>query len=753
MIKKYPYLQDIDFLNKIYGQHNRSVYINATVLDWAERPLQDVKGKVISASISENGDSSVRRTANLSVKILDADELYNNIDSLFSINKKIFLETGLSNNFCHLGDRYYPNYPIIWFPFGVMIIQSCSVTHDVSGVTLNLSLGDKMCLLNGDAGGTIPASTNFESIDVLGTDGDLYSEWAKINDIIPEMVHHFGGEDLNNIIVNDIPNMIKQPMKWRGSNPLYLWEATAPSPDPEQYNRKEMFYTTIDSSPGEGWTRTNKIVYNYDAGYIFTEFTYPGELVAGAGDSVCTVLDKIKNTLGNYEYYYDVFGNFIFQEIKNYVNTTEWRTMYENTYKENSNTYLPYAYNTRLNADTYTLNNDFIISCNNAPQFNMIKNDFIVWGTRETSTGLKVPIRYHLAIDKRPDTSEDLVINMPICFDVDMYDKIKKCHYIDESFASLDSLKQKYPQGIVGKYYSVSENGSGNAPSIYTWVTDIDYYESLLSNYESGADNDTSAIRSSDLNASVKADYVKLPYAHYYETFTVPSTANCTEGQVAEWRDRLYFEGIIDSKNGLETNDYYAELVNEWPKLYDSENHKYNEDVLASPTTLDYWLDIIDNDSILNDFSVDAIGRRSYAKTDTECNCVFEPDIPDAVMVNTNDPQAIVDARSGMTLHQLKEYGLTPVQVPDAIFMSLTSGGTFNSCYQHVRQILTDYTDYNNSITITCLPMYHLEPNTRIYINEPDSGIQGEYLINTISFGLGNSSTMTISAKKINPKI
>jgi len=32
----------------------------------------------------------------------------------------------------------------------------------------------------------------------------------------------------------------------------------------------------------------------------------------------------------------------------------------------------------------------------------MIKNDFVVWGTRTTTDGVDIPIRYHLAIDKRP---------------------------------------------------------------------------------------------------------------------------------------------------------------------------------------------------------------------------------------------------------------------------------------------------------------------------------------------------------------
>jgi len=44
--------------------------------------------------------------------------------------------------------------------------------------------------------------------------------------------------------------------------------------------------------------------------------------MGNAGDSVVTILDQIVNLLGNYEYFYDINGNFRFQEIKNYLNTT-----------------------------------------------------------------------------------------------------------------------------------------------------------------------------------------------------------------------------------------------------------------------------------------------------------------------------------------------------------------------------------------------------------------------------------------------
>ena len=68
MIKNYPYLKDTPFLNKIYGQHNKTVYVNINILSWEERKLAEVQGQVISGTISVNGDSTIRRTANLSIK-------------------------------------------------------------------------------------------------------------------------------------------------------------------------------------------------------------------------------------------------------------------------------------------------------------------------------------------------------------------------------------------------------------------------------------------------------------------------------------------------------------------------------------------------------------------------------------------------------------------------------------------------------------------------------------------------------------
>jgi hypothetical protein len=55
-----------------------------------------------------------------------------------------------------------------------------------------------------------------------------------------------------------------------------------------------------------------KIEQGQVAGYSETELTYTGDLIANAGESITSVLDKIKNMLGDFEYFYNLDGQFVF---------------------------------------------------------------------------------------------------------------------------------------------------------------------------------------------------------------------------------------------------------------------------------------------------------------------------------------------------------------------------------------------------------------------------------------------------------
>ena len=329
-----------------------------------------------------NGDSAVRRTCNLSMYVYKENYMrITDPNNMISINKKVFLEVGLKNN----TDKY-TDYDIIWQPQGIYVITACGTSHSTSGITLNINLQDKMCLLNGTCGGVLPSSIQFDRYDTIDESGAYVTLRPTIVQIIRELINHWGNEQLGKIIIKDIDERIKCAMRWIGDTPIYA------------YNDEGQYHMTTNKSIAEQYAYTE---YNWgeDVGYIFTDFTYPGDLIANPGDTICTILDKIKSTLGNYEYFYDVDGNFHFQEIKNYLNITQATTDLNNMHNEQ------YLVDISKGQNVYNFKDSKLFtSYSNSPNYSNIKNDYVVWGIRQNTEGIKVPIRYHLAIDSKPQT-------------------------------------------------------------------------------------------------------------------------------------------------------------------------------------------------------------------------------------------------------------------------------------------------------------------------------------------------------------
>ena len=365
--------------------------------------------------------------------------------NLISLNKKVYVEIGIKNT-----TNQYKEYPILWYPQGTMVVTQCSISTGLNqGITLSAQLKDKMCLLNGECGGVITAATVFDHYDTLeDTTGKMITIQPTIAQIIRELVNHFGGEQLGKIIINDVDTTVKMVMKWTGDAPVYL------AGNPGDY----LLTTNIDEALAYS-SAVQQFEYGQDVGFIYTDFIWPagsGELTANAGDNVCTILDKIKNFLGNYEYYYDIDGNFIFQEIKNYLNTTKTTVDLRNMNNED------YQIDIANGKSVYDFsNNKLAISFSHNPQYNRIKNDYVVWGIKENKDKKKLPIRYHLAIDNKPATGN--------IYEVFFYDdpldglRKAKCPVRYED-------KNHFPaQGAEGTFYLDQSTGM-----IYKWDGSIE---------------------------------------------------------------------------------------------------------------------------------------------------------------------------------------------------------------------------------------------------------------------------------------
>ena len=84
----------------------------------------------------------------------------------------------------------------------------------------------------------------------------------------------------------------------------------------------------------------------------------------------------------------------------------------------------------------------------------------------------------------------------------------------------------------------------------------------------------------------------------------------------------------------------------------------------------------------------------------------------------------------------------------DYIYDYLTSWYNYYSAYSLVRDLLYQYTNYNETISLSTLPVYYLDTNVRITVKDIESGIDGDYMVDSISIPLDSSSLMSINATK-----
>jgi len=678
------YLKDREFLKALDNYSNKFFWVKVEVLDSDEIPIKSIEGRVQpGSSISLSGSSSVRRTCNINLVAEDEENDLTDIDNLLSANKKIKIYEGFRNDISKSYDK------VIWFPLGVFVIIQPSITHSADGCVISLSCKDKMCLLNGECAGGLPTSITFHEYDqIIGlaecnTDprydititpnnytiyayNGLYYSWTEeygweeepdaslvgervavpqlIYDIIQTLVCNYGGESINRILINDVPLEIKQIVRFIGSGTLY-------------YNTDTGMYTLDDAYvTDEGTWRT--FGYNEDVGYVYTSFTYPGSLVSGIGDNICAVLDKVKNTLGNYEYFYDVEGNFVFQEVKNYLNTSYDPT---DVYRLDNNRKVAIANNglsviddTNYEVDfysntksVYTFNegNGLITSYANTPNYTNLKNDFHVWGENDDGYA----IHYHLAIKSKPQ--------------------------------------------VMNTYNVV-------------FLKENDEY--------------TGGLR---LAAAGEASVEYTP---------------------EDWRAELYLQGLSKWQQQIRPDVYEQELLDLFDSIYNFKEKKFKTDLVTKPNELAYFFDYLEPISSLYDCSVDILDTKIYSYQQDKINRLYNTDIPDVIMIDlTMDP-----ASRQKLIDKCENTGQPYSNVNSVVYSKVAIGTSGYTAQEVSRDLLYQYTGYNESISIQSVPVYYLDVNSRITVQDQKSGIFGDYIINSISLPLDAGGTMSITASR-----
>lgn len=668
-------LLDKDFLRELDNYKHREIYARITALTVDELPIEMIEGKVSGGNISIDGASAVRRTCSLSLIAEDID-----INGFYwGLNNKIKIEIGLKN---FINPKYND---IIWFPQGVYVITSFNTSLSPNGYNISINGKDKMCLLNGDVGGSLPASIDFGVEEVYEDDMVIYNKLS-IRTIIKELLHTYALEPYFNIIINDLDDKGLELLEYRGSTPLYL----SYNIDYEEYQRMDFDGSTecFLSSNGEPITletipkynkRVDELLYDeatkdellYDkatkikfekdgnnylvskvefgqtAGYRLTELTYAGDLISNIGESITSILDKIVKMLGNFEYFYDLNGRFIFQEKKTYINTS-WSPIIktdEEMYVENA------AY---IDSNTYYFDgNNLIKSFSNNPNLNNVKNDYSIWGIRKGIGGAEIPIHFRYAIHKKPVYYKNFKGEE---FTSQNYDWRELIYQM-----SLDYLKHNQEDDF---YTNISKNN-------------FDYYPTGRTGYE----------------------------------------------------------------------QFYVDLQGFWRDLYNPSNDgsPWDKKIEENPDLLNFWIDFLDASeengfSELDKFAINALGNRPKVVNDTNVKSIYYRNVPNLIFT-TNIFENIEDFK--------EKTGYVFMQIDDESSMSYFSiSAQGKSAKDALDELLYNHSYCSESINISALPVYYLEPNTRISVRDELSKINGEYIISRISIPLTYNGQMTIQATK-----
>lgn len=253
---------------------------------------------------------------------------------------------------------------------GVFVITSFNTALSTGSYTINISGKDKMCLLNGELSGSLFAAHDFGKEEVYNKKTTV----TTINDIpiktiIREAVHEYAGELWENIIINDLDDIGLELLDYQGSTPLYLFiseqsgsnedlgnvfqidlngnreiklhnsNTIVQLKDIQRYNPRvalnfedapvaeyDLFEFIPDSNDTMPATSpvfsVAKVEYGQTCGYRYTDITYAGDLILNVGEPITAMLDKLVAMLGNWEYFYDVDGRFIFQRRNTYLDKT-----------------------------------------------------------------------------------------------------------------------------------------------------------------------------------------------------------------------------------------------------------------------------------------------------------------------------------------------------------------------------------------------------------------------------------------------
>lgn len=778
-------LFDSEFLKKLDTYPQREVYAKIISLTFDERPITEITGKLTAGSISVDGSSAVRRTCNLTMV---TDEV--NINELdWALKTKFTVMIGLKNFI----DNIHPN--IIWFPQGIFIINNFSQSLNLQGYQIQISGKDKMCLLDGSIGGALFATHDFGKLDVYDSAGGVtYIHEIPIYQIIRNAIRTYAQEPWHNIVINDLDNTAVELIQYKlDDRKLYILETSMYSnfstygsqmvfgntDESINYKLEKAIIEKIENEDGEiiektvmetivrdgdiyylseydRYVKVVKVVaYGDTAGYRSTDLTYAGELIIDAGQSITSMLDKIVQQLGEYEYFYDLQGRFVFQRKKIYFNRS-WTNAVTNdigdTFYENSAAVSQYSYE--------FMRGNIVESFNNKPNITNIRNDWSIWGVMKGVSGIDIPIHLRYAIDEMPTSyrsirsgilfasSNSIVATEPTAQLVDWRELIYQMAWDNAKYQShIEELTYALYNGYV--HYDINKINTADYKQYYRY----DFTHKTMRIIKTMEELESEIKKENFIfgfNQSLKVSKtIEQEMAEWESTWDTGYDAYYAD-MLAFWReiynpdkDSDAYKIIEKDTNGEEIEKFDAEKWQEWNANYGWNpflvhcTAKPSSVTFTGENTLKFWLDFISVDSDLGKYRVSIIGRRPKVVNDSDVKAIFYRETPNVLFI---DP-----ANDEPRDNDLNYVKMNLVGGLSNYFTVSTQG---KSAKEAMDNLVYQTTYYQEAITLNCLPVYHLSPNTKIKVEDDRTGIRGEYLVKSFNYSLAHDGMMSITATR-----
>ena len=779
------YLLDKAFLKRLDQMQNKKIYAKIIALNNKEEPVEQITGNITSGSINIDGTAAIRRTCNLSI-ITQIDDT-TLTDELWVYKTRFKLLIGVENTI-------EPSYPdIVWFKQGTYVITSFSASTSTTSISISISGQDKMCLLNGSVAGKLPAQVDFGTIETISDSGEVIIEKIDVKTIIQNAIRVYGNERDGNIIINDLDTNGFELWKYLGDTPMYyiirkndlkvlnmtLDGNNKVSVDGNliplsNFGEQYKFYSfnTLDQDYNVGATEISyagsnayvvKIEYGESAGYYPIPLVYNSDLILNAGEAVTNMLDKIKAMLGNFEYFYDLDGRFVFQKENTY--TQELFSPISGDIVSPIMEEAIYSYKFE--------DNSMITNLSRSPNISSLKNDYTVFGKRADS---EVPIHGRCAIAKKPETY--------VGYSGEKYFvKNTKENFIFDQ--KLSDFKKVSGEGKIS--YSSSSNklvlsGQVNVRCTTKQFDCTEYNAIIVVNISNSIDSKPFLTISVDgkttrMNGTGLQSYVVSNLTKQTDIRIVSEQPNnkvtieriqfqgYKEYQPFDWRELIYqmgqdynkyrtkpdfFQKIAENNpqyaNGITGYEpYYVDLLGFWRDLYDPNGDPefyydsgtdvyWNKQIHTDPGALNFWFDFYDINSQMQEYSTNKIGQRTEVVNDTSLNSIYHKETPEVWFSVNGEVNAAADAT---------KTAYTPLHITPAMKNLFAKSSQGLSILDKINSLFSTGIGRAEGLNISAVPIYYLEPNTRIFVNG------GDYIVSRISYQFGHNGTMSLTTSKV----